>query len=246
MPPPTTRHRFSLGGTRLYYERCGAGPPLLLVHGLSGSGTWWRRNVPAFAAHFSVYTLDLVGFGRSRRLLPLPLLAAADALAALIADLGHDRASVIGHSMGGQIAMLLAARHPACVDRLVLAAAAPGRPLMRMNIWQMMPLALLAGAQCPGFVPTVLRDALRAGPLGLWVAASELLAADTTSLLADIAAAPLLVWGERDPLVPLAVGEALQRALPGSRLVVLRGAGHVPMYDRPEAFNREVLAFLSA
>src|SRR5262245_9303387 len=116
----TTSHHLNLGGFRIHYEQTGAGPPLLLVHGLSGSSSWWRRNVPAFAHHFTVYSVDLVGFGRSRRQLPPTLPAAADLLNELIGHLGYQRVSIVGHSMGGHIALLLAARHPARVERLVL------------------------------------------------------------------------------------------------------------------------------
>lgn len=239
-----TSQRIAIGPYRIYYERHGSGPPLLLVHGLSGSSTWWRRNIPALMPHFTVYTIDLIGFGHSRRLFPLTVVEAADMLAEFITTMGHERADIIAHSMGGHITLLLAARHPEKVGKLVLAAAAGG-PAMQKTIWEMMVRALLAGFfGAPSFLPTIAWDALRAGPLVLWIAANDLLRSDLSSLLEQIRSPSLLLWGDRDVLVPLRVGRELKTHLPNSSLHILRGAGHVLMFDKSEAFNQAVLGFL--
>src|SRR3712207_4519874 len=108
----------------LAYEVTGSGPPLILLHGLSGSGRWWGRNVPAFAANFRTYTVDLPGFGQSRRTRWSRLDDTADQLADWIMAEGLTRAHIGGHSLGGTVAARLASRHPDRVDRLVLVAAA--------------------------------------------------------------------------------------------------------------------------
>src|ERR671912_1457539 len=96
----------------LAYEVAGSGPPLILLHGLSGSGRWWGRNVPAFANSFRTYTVDLPGFGESRGVRWSRLDDIADRLADLLVAEGLPRAHIAGHSLGGAVAAQLAARHP--------------------------------------------------------------------------------------------------------------------------------------
>ena len=108
----------------LAYEVAGSGPPLILLHGLSGSGRWWGRNVPAFADSFRTYTVDLPGFGQSRGVRWSRLDDIADRLADWLVDEGLSQAHIAGHSLGGAVAARLAARHPDRIDRLVLVDAA--------------------------------------------------------------------------------------------------------------------------
>src|SRR5215208_4488739 len=108
----------------LAYEVVGSGPPLILLHGLSGSGRWWGRNVPVFARSFRTYAVDLPGFGGSRPVRWSRLDDIADRLADWLEDEGLPKAHVAGHSLGGAVAARLAARHPDRVDRLVLVDAA--------------------------------------------------------------------------------------------------------------------------
>lgn len=232
------------GSYRLVYEQCGTGPPLVLVHGLSGSGRWWRRNVPALRERFTVYVVELVGYGGNRSWRPVPIQATADALGAFIASLPAGCAHVVGHSMGGQIATHLAARYPERVDRLVLAAASG---LVRADLLRM-------ALRLPGtsrytrldFMPTLALDALRAGPINLLLSTLDLLSNDVTEALAAIVAPTLLIWGAQDKLVPVAVGQVVQQAVPGARLEIIPRAGHVLMWDQPARFNQLVLDFLCA
>lgn len=228
----------------IYYQVAGEGPPVVLVHGLSGSGRWWARNVDALAEQFRVFVVDLLGFGSSRGAHPFQLRDAAAYLAAWLDRLGIDRASIVGHSMGGFIAADLAARYPAQVERLVLvdAVALPPRygPLRH---------ALgLGRALCrlpASFLPVLVADACRAGPRTIGTAARELLTTQDYPPLDRIQAPTLVVWGEHDKLVPLEHGRQLCEGLPGARLVVVPRAGHNPMWDRPAEFNRLVGAFLA-
>jgi pimeloyl-ACP methyl ester carboxylesterase len=98
----------------------------------------------------------------------------------------------------------------------------------------------------PTFVPTIAADALRAGPRALLLAARHLLSDDVTPLLPLVTCPTLLIWGELDPVLPLAHGRALFERIRGARLVVLSDAAHNPMADRPEEFNRVLLEFLDA
>ena len=165
-------------------------------------------------------------------------------LARWLDRLGLERVSVVGHSMGGRIAVDLAAAFPERVERLVLVDAAifpaPGGPLRPA-----LGLTRELRHAPPGLLPLLLADAYRTGPVAIWHAARELLTADIEARLPCVTVPTLVVWGERDAVVPRAAGERLARRLPRAELVVVPGAGHTPMWDRPDAFNRIVADFLS-
>lgn len=230
------------GANQLIYQTYGSGPPLVLVHGLSGSGGWWKRNLPAFADHFTVYVVELVGYGHNRAWRPLPIERSADLLAELIEKLPPGRAHVIGHSMGGQIVTHLAARHPQRVDRLVLACASG---LVRADLVRMaLRLPSTGRYSRLDFAPVLALDALRAGPVNLLLSALDLLSNDVSEALSLIVAPTLLIWGAQDKLVPVSVGETVQKGLCCARLEIVPNAGHVVMWDQPQIFNRLVLDFL--
>jgi pimeloyl-ACP methyl ester carboxylesterase len=243
--PLAMEHRYyERGATCIYYQVAGAGPPLVLVHGLSASTRWWARNVGALARRFRVYVVDLIGFGGSRDGEPFVLERASAQLADWMEHLGIERANLVGHSMGGFISVDLAADHPHRVDKLVLVAAAAlplGRGYVRHS------LGLVRGIRhLPlSFLPILITDAYRAGPKTIWKAAQELLSTDIAPKLARIEAPSLLLWGANDTIVPPDIGRGLERDLPNARLVMLQGAGHNPMWDRPHEFNRLVLDFLT-
>lgn len=224
-----------------------AEPAVVLLHGLSGSGRWWRRNVPGLAAHFRLLIPDVVGFGRTRCPGRMPSFAElAELLCRWLRDLGHDEVHLVGHSMGGEIAVHMAARFPRLVQRLVLAAPAGiPRPLTPAS-------AVRSAAQLvpprvwgdPWFFPVILGDALAAGPRTILQALGHILRDDVRPLLARIRAPTLVVWGEEDSLVPVEQAAEFRDRIPQAELVLLRGAAHNAMVDRPEAFNDVVARFL--
>ena len=119
------RSEHRVGRYRVHALHTGVGEALVLLHGLSGSSRWWRYNVPALAHHFRTHTPDLVGFGRSRAWVAQPTITEMAAILAEWMDVSDiEQAHIIGHSMGGQIAIHLAAEAPTRVKRLVLVSAA--------------------------------------------------------------------------------------------------------------------------
>jgi pimeloyl-ACP methyl ester carboxylesterase len=241
---PVERVYVRVGAGTLYAELSGVGPPLILVHGLGGSTRWWARNVPALARSCRVHVIDLLGFGRSRGQC-FVLREAAGLLVGMMDRLGLARASVVGHSMGGWIAAYAAAHFPERVERLVLvdAAALPLERLSLRQAWRMvrglprLPLTLL---------PVLGTDALRAGPVTVIRALRELLGMDIRRELARIEAPTLILWGEHDATLPVAVGQRLHAHLPQAAFRVIAGAGHCPMWDRPTAVNQAVIEFLGS
>jgi pimeloyl-ACP methyl ester carboxylesterase len=220
---------------------------LVLLHGLSGSAVWWRRNVPALAERYRVVLPELVGFGGSPAAKRLPPVGeTADLLDEWMGAMQLGRVHLVGHSMGGQISVHLAARHPSRLDRLVLVdAAGIPRPLTPRNAVRFaMEVGPLWRWGDPRFLPTIVRDALTAGPRTVVGAIGHILRDDVRPLLPRITAPTLVVWGERDNLVPLLHAAELRNRIPNAQLAVLRGAGHNPMVDRAADFNRLLLRFL--
>lgn len=140
--------------------------------------------------------------------------------------------------------MRLAGRRPEAVRSLVLVAPA-GVPTGRSMFGYLSPLLSAVRYATPYFLPVLLYDALRMGPVTLWRAARDLLAEDVRGDLQRIEAPTLLIWGENDTLVPPAVGTVLREEIPDSRLLILNGAAHAPMFDRPDEFNAALLTFLA-
>ena len=233
------------GKTRIYYEVTGSGEPLILIHGLCASRRWWRKNVQVLARHFRVYTVDLIGFGKSKAAQGFVLNAAAEALHEWMVEMEITHARVIGQSMGGRIAAELAVDFPESVEQLVLVDA-PLFPfdhsLLRQG-WGMLhslrytPLDLLR---------VVITDTLQ---MGVWPTIKigfEIMHSDLTHKLAQLQLPTLIIWGDQDTIVPWRLGEALAETLAPHRFVTMRGVGHTPMWERPEEFNRIALDFLCA
>ena len=231
---------------RFWETRAGSGTPVILIHGLGGSADWWRRNIDAIAAEHLAVAIDLVGFGRNRFFLrhsALPLgFADVTALLGRWIDANFDQpVHVVGNSMGGHIAIHLAARRPDVVRSLTLVNStgipfevAPGQHLGNLIV----PRGALS------FATILARDALRSGPMSIALAFARLLRDDARPLLRQIQVPTLLLWGERDPLVPLSYARQMSEIIPSSILAVVPNAGHIPMWENPDAFNRELLAFL--
>jgi pimeloyl-ACP methyl ester carboxylesterase len=226
---------------RFWERREGSGEPVVLLHGLSGSSGWWRRNVPSLSARREVVAVDLVGFGRTRRYpasLPLPL--PFDEIAALLArwiDDSFDRpVHLVGHSMGGQIAAHLAAARPELVRSLTLVSAT-GIP------FRLDPRAHLAALRFPSrdlfaFLPVLALDLLRAGPFSIALASARLLRDDAREALRAVRAPTMLAWGESDALVPVDYAQEILSLLPEARLEVIPRSSHVPMWENAGEFNR--------
>lgn len=247
-PRTALTRRLAFPPYALWETRAGTGAPVVLVHGLSASSKWWSRVFDALAEHHCVAAVDLVGFGRNRRFTGLPLLMPSfremTALLARYLETFGEPVHVVGHSMGGQIAIRLAAERPDLVRSLVLVSAAgmpfhlDPRPHVRATTKPPYGGASIARVLVPDF--------LRAGPMSVAVAGTRVVRADLRELMHAIRVPTLLVWGENDPLVPLVYGEAMRKEIEGAQLVVIPHAAHVPMWEEPEPFTRAVLQFVDA
>jgi pimeloyl-ACP methyl ester carboxylesterase len=224
----------------------GEGEPILLVHGLSGSWRWWRRNVPALAQHYRLYLIDVPGFGKMRaKRRHFDLDEVASSLVVWMDTVGMNQVHLIGHSMGGYICLWIAAHYPERLKDLVLIAPA-GLPYHQSLSGYLLPLLITIRTLKPQFFPLLIADALRAGPRVIVQAARDLFTKDIRADVQAISSPTLLIWGAEDSLVPPVLGEVLRQHIPHAQLLVLKKAGHIAMFDQPEQFNNAVLAFLAS
>jgi pimeloyl-ACP methyl ester carboxylesterase len=223
----------------------GEGPPLVLLHGLAASWAWWRRNIPALSAAFRVTAIDLPGFGGTHRDARFVLEDVPRQVVDLMADIGIDRAHVVGHSMGGVVAGGIAAEHPERVDKLVLVDAGfiALEPSWRHRITGAVATLPWSSAS---MAPVLVRDLWRSGLVRMAGATVEVLGNDWQGKLPSVQAPTLVVWGEHDGICAPTIGRQVAAMIPGATLTVIAGAGHNPMWERAEAFDREVLAFLGS
>ena len=235
-------------------------PAIVLLHGAGFDHTAWALHSRWFAHHgFGVLAPDLPGHGRSSGA-PLPAIAdMADWTAALLDAAGAAKARLVGHSMGSLIALETAARHPAKVTALGLigtaAAMTVGPDLLKaaeandhaaidmVSIWGLGYQAELGGSLAPGLwmhcgAERVL-ERCRPGALFSDLSACNAYQ-NALAAAAKITVPTTLILGERDMMTPARAGKALAAALPNSRTVVLSGAGHMMMAERPD----ELLAAL--
>ncbi|THF68676.1 alpha/beta fold hydrolase [Deinococcus sp. Arct2-2] len=242
MLPRVRSLQFRHGLATLRYDAAGNGEPVVLIHGLSGSGRWWRHNVPVFSQSHRVFVLDLAGYGGARRQRSLGVREDAALIAAWLDNQNLHDVTLIGHSMGGHIALHVAALRPVRVKNLVLACASgllDGHPV---RVALKLPRAVVTGRK--SFVPRILLDAARAGLPNMWRSTVHLLGDNILDVLPGLNVRTLVIWGARDALVPVRLGRALAAAIPGARYEEIAGAGHVVMVDAPEWFNSLVLDFL--
>ena len=226
-----------IDGTRVAFRAYGNGPPLVIVHGLLGSPRWWSRNIAALSQRFKVLLVEQIGFPSGE------LAVASRYLHRWMDYLDIPRARLMGHSMGGFIAADLAAEHPQRVERLVLVNAVGipfewGYTRHAVNLARSLPQTSLRT------LPLAAIDSMRAGPFRLLLGAREVVTADLRPKLPHISAPTLVVWGTNDPLIPMVAGQRLAEAMPLAMFAALDRAGHVPMWERADAFNSLVLGFL--
>jgi pimeloyl-ACP methyl ester carboxylesterase len=209
--------------------------PVVLVHGMTASTDWWRSTIAALEPHHDVRTVELRG---------LPVREAAVRLAEWLEREDLRGAALVGHSMGGMVAVETAAQAPEAVGRLALIAPAGIFPSRSRRSYTL-PLARSTLMHAPRQLPRMVRDAVRVGPLRLWHLSSDVLRGDITPALRAVRAPSLVVWGANDRLLPPSLGEEFRTLIPDCRLVVLPKCGHVPMLDCPDALHEHLLGFLA-
>ena len=271
----------TLHGHTVSYRRAGWGPVIVLIHGITGSSLTWEHVIEPLAERYTVVAPDLLGHGESAK--PrgdYSLGAYASGIRDLLAAIGHDRATIVGHSLGGGVAMQMAYQFPERCERLVLVSSGGlGREVHMLLRAAVLPgselvLPLLASQGLIGRLDAVGaflgRLGLRAGSDldEMWRGFSSLQdagaraafihtlrtildpggqrvsATDRLYLAAEMPS--LIMWGERDPIIPFRHGVMASETMPGSRLVSFPDAGHFPYRDDPRRFVRELTDFMES
>ena len=256
--------RAEAGGLSVAYQQTGAGPALVLLHGFTHDSRAWRPQLESLSDQFTVIAWDAPGAGQSAD--PPETFAIgdwADSLAGLLDAAGVQAAHIVGLSWGGVLAQEFYRRHSVRVRSLVLADTYAGwKGSLPEPIPEERLAACLRDASLPPseFVPRYLPGMFSGSPtreareelgrimsefhpIGFRLMATALARADTRDLLPTIRVPTLLVWGDADARSPMTVAHQLRDAIPGARLAVIPGAGHVSNLEASARFNAEVRDF---
>ncbi|MDX6579442.1 MAG: hypothetical protein QOJ47_991 [Gaiellales bacterium] len=251
-------------GARVLVAELGAGPPIVLIHGLGGTFRYWLESARRLARHYRVLVVDVPGFGGSDpAAVPFSMVAAGERVLAASEALGARRPVLVGHSLGGPIAAFAAARSPERVAGVVLVSTtglSPERawrrhvllPIVRRALGNPRPWENLLASHAwareivftkmfahpreldPFTTRMLVGGAALARQIGDSLEAS--LRSDLRPMLRELAAPLGIVWGEHDETVSLEDAELAQRLRPETRARFVPGAGHMPMVERPDAF----------
>lgn len=236
---------------------------VLFLHGLGASAERWQRVLPIFAEHFHVVAPDIVGFGYSDKPevnYTMPYFV--DFIKGLAGALRIDRMTVIGASLGGHIAAELAIIDKEMVEKLVLVTPAGmmKEPTPVLNYY-------IAAAMYPTFEnATKAFEQMSGNPDGVdvdyardfvnrmqlpnakYAYMSSIMGSKAAPNLAGrlgrIEAPTLIVWGDRDRLIPVRYATKFKKEIRNSKLAIIKGSGHTPYFEKPEIFSSRVLGFL--
>ena len=270
----------TLHGNRVSFLRAGDGPVLLLLHGIAGSYETWAPLIPALSDEFTVVAPDMLGHGCSAK--PrgdYSLGAYAAGARDLLLALGHDGATIVGHSLGGGVAMQFAYQFPQHTERLALvssgglgeevspilrAATLPGSEMVLPVItkawvtdagrWLARTLdsiGLQPGADITEFArgyasladPEARHAFLCTARSVIDHRGQRVSARDRLYLAESVPS--LIVWGERDRIIPAEHGRRAASEMPGSRFELFEGAGHFPHLVHPIPFARTLARFVN-
>jgi 2-hydroxy-6-oxonona-2,4-dienedioate hydrolase len=218
--------------------------PVVLVHGLGMSSLYLIPTAIELAGEFEVLIPEFPGFGRSERPFRshgVPELA--DLLAEFLDTLGHGPVPLLGNSVGCQILVDLAMRHPERVDRLVLVGPTfdPGYDSYLQQAGR---LLLDAFREAPSLVPVAVYDYLRTGAWRFWKTFKHAFDDPIETKLAHVPQPVLVVRGERDPIVTQRWAEQMVQLLPRGRLEVIPGAPHGANFSTAPDLARVIRPFL--
>jgi pimeloyl-ACP methyl ester carboxylesterase len=272
----------TLHGQRVCYRMAGTGPAVVLIHGITSSSAVWVQLMEDLVdAGYSVIAPDLFGHGASAK--PkgdYSLGAYASGVRDLLGVLGYESGTVVGHSLGGGIALQLAYQFPEYVERMVLissgglgrevspllrAASLPGSELVMPLI--VSELGVRAGTKVGGLLtwlgipPGPHLQEMGRGYASLVEADAQQAFVNTLRSVIDAGGQKvsaidrlylaerlptLIIWGDRDPIIPIEHGRAAHAEIPNSRMVEITGSRHWPQLEQPRQVCNELTAFISS
>lgn len=253
-------------GARIHYLEAGSGPAVILLHGLGGSSANWAPNIAPLAQKYRVLVPDQIGFGKSDKpMLNYRVATLVDFLDGFYRQVGVQKASLVGNSLGGFTAAAFALAHPEKVDKLVLVDAAGFavtgdldpkilnglNPSTRQQVKDLLSLVFYNTQQFSSdmAIDAFLASRVTAGDQYTIQRFIDSIAHGEDMLdgkLGAIKHPTLIVWGREDGLTQLAMGQRFNKEIAGSRLFIIEKCGHVPQLEKPAEFNAGLMKFLDA
>ena len=253
-------------GANIHYVEAGdpAKPNVILLHGMGGNSANWALNIPALAANYHVIAPDQIGFGKSDKpMIKYRVGTYVDFLDKFMSETKIEKASLVGNSLGGWIAGLMAIKYPNRVEKIVLADAAGILPAnfneadiyslnnstrdeIRANLKRIFATPALQNNEA--LVDQFMTARVAVGDGGTINSLIESIKRKEDFLndrLGEIKKPTLIVWGKQDGLLPVADAYTFNKGIAGSQLVIFDACGHAPPFEKAADFNKAVLAFLA-
>lgn len=260
---PITRAIVLAGITKTSYLTAGEGYPVILIHGGGAGAVAWHSLINYLSDFFTVIAPDLVGYGESDK--PVAFYDRkffSNWLKKFINALGLDKCIIVGHSLGGAIAIQYTLDNPKLVERLVLVSSAglgfslPIMPLFHGLLMYSFPSQLTSKLLHSYLVynPTTLDETFiqyasevcqkPGGSHAFWHGCWKAVWPIPLKHLEKINQQTMMIWGLEDRVFPSTHARKALQSIPSSRLHVIPNAGHIPFFDQPKVFNNILLKFL--
>ena len=250
----------------VHYEAYGRGQPVILLHGWLGSWGYWLNTMEALKDRYRCYALDFWGFGESgKRNSSYRLNDFVGLVDQFMDRLGIEMAPIVGHSMGGTVAISLALTKPGRVQRVIVVGSPvvgnslniflrlAGKPWIASIVWQM-PKALQLGIKMfspyivkdwPIWYQMITDDLSRTTLEAFFLSIRSLHKADLRAQLPSITTPVMGIYGVGDNVVAPTQANIISNNVPVSRIKMMSGSKHFPMLDEPKVFNEQLAEFLS-
>ena len=250
----------------VHFEAYGRGQPVILLHGWLGSWGYWLKTMETLKHHYRCYALDFWGFGESgKRRNSYQISDFVDLVDQFMDRLGIEEAPIVGHSMGGTVAISLALAKPKRVQRVIVVGSPiagdslniflrlAGNPWIASIVWQM-PTALKLGIRLfspyiakdwPQWYKMITRDISHATLPSFFSSINSLYKTDLRTDLPVITRPILGIYGVGDNVVEPSQADIIIKNVPLSRVKMMSGSKHFPMLDEPKAFNENLAEFLA-
>ena len=255
------RKQVSFNGATTSYLVAGSGKPVVLLHGMGAASGFWHQVITGLAGGRLVFAPDILGFGRSVPDSPNRPMDFLSWLAGFLDAVGVERAALVGHSLGGAIAVRLTLENPDRVEKLVLVGAigfgasplgvlaaglfmVPSNPVTRPILRRILSVR-------PDLIPRSPRSKKRKPSFDRGLAMRIMRASGWNGLprfpsdtLSRISKPTLLLWGEKDLVVPVSIARRMRDDLPHVELQTVSDAGHMPFMENPTEFCVKLSRFL--
>lgn len=250
----------------LHYEAYGRGQPVILLHGWLGSWGYWLSTMEALKSRYRCYALDFWGFGESgKERNTYRVDDFVDLVDQFMERLGIESAPVVGHSMGGTVAILLAIAKPKRVQRVIVVGSPlvgnslsiflrlASKPWVASIVWQM-PAALQLGIKLfspyivkdwSSWYKMITRDLSRTTLESFFFSINSLYRTDLRPQLPGLTTPIMGIYGIGDNVVAPSQANVIASSVPLSRIKMMSGSRHFPMLDEPDAFNVQLAEFLA-